>query len=144
LNVTLLIHRLGAIGTTSFICHNVWYFAPYVVSSLITERFNPAQKEQAQTIEGLVGFRGQYTQFYENPTLTGVSFAAGVGLGAISRGAGAVYGKVARIPMADAAIYINAYKVSQNLTGKLNLFGSNTSTANTTTTATQSGDAWRA
>jgi len=46
--------------------------------------------------------------------------------------------------MADAAIYINAYKVSQNLTGNLNLFGSNPSTANTTTTATQSGDAWRA
>ena len=60
---------------------NPFNVAP-VVTSMITEKFNPKGAPAARAVEALVGLRGQYTQFYEQPLLVPASYATGAVFGA--------------------------------------------------------------
>lgn len=61
-------------------------FAPTTVAAIFTEKFNPEQASNARAMEGLVGLRGQYTTFYEQPALTGISYGVGAVMGTGWRG----------------------------------------------------------
>ena len=64
------------------------------VAAMFTEKFNPEQASNARAIESLVGFRGQYTQFYEQPLLMPTSLALAAGFGGVWRGTTAVSGSM--------------------------------------------------
>jgi hypothetical protein len=68
--------------------------APTTLASIFTEKFNPEQASNARAVEGLVGLRGQYTQFYEQPLLMPASLALAAGYGGVWRGATAASGSV--------------------------------------------------
>jgi len=57
------------------------FMAPYAMASTLTETVNPKAAGEARTAESLMGLRGQYTQFYERPTLTATSFGVGAVFG---------------------------------------------------------------
>jgi hypothetical protein len=61
------------------------------IASLITERVNPSATKDTQTVESLVGLRGQYTYFYEHPTGAVINYAIGAGFGTAAKGIEEVY-----------------------------------------------------
>ena len=64
----------------------------------------PVTQEQLDVARAGEPLTGQFAAFKESPLWTTASYASGYILGGVTRGAGAVYNTVARVPMADAAI----------------------------------------
>ena len=62
------------------------------VAAITAETISPERAGDARAMESLVGFRGQYTQFYEQPLLVPISYAAGAVFGTGAKAVEGVYG----------------------------------------------------
>ncbi len=68
-----------------------------VVTSMFLEKFAPEAAPAARTVESIVGYKGQYTQFRESPTMAVTSYGAGVLFGGVTKGASMVVSKVGTV-----------------------------------------------